>query len=102
MMNSTWHKSKEREKVKADPSIMWCECCEKPFKRWDIDMVVPEPVVFDVTKLLMDRGETVEFNFACPQCVTELCLEPLQTEQAKKFRRSNQKLREQLEPQMIN
>lgn len=95
-------KRKKKLSPKHDKTVMFCECCEKPFKRWDLDMVEPEDSVFDVNKLLKDRGEIVESNFACPECVTELVLQPLQTEEAKKFRRINEGLRQELEPQIVN
>lgn len=82
---------------------MFCECCEKKFPRWDIEMVEPEDSVFEVNQLLIKHGkEPAEFNFACPQCVTELVLQPVQNEKARKFRRVNEKLRRELEPQLVH
>src|SRR3954471_6796685 len=92
-----------KESPKLDKTVMFCECCEKPFKRWYIDIVEPEDCVFEVNQLMRDHGkEAPEFNFACAQCCTELCLQPIQTEHTKKFRRVNEKLRQEFEPTVIN
>lgn len=96
MRNSTW-----REKpvdVKLDKTVMFCESCMGEFPRWDIDIVEPEPIVFEIDRL----DPTIELNFACPECVTLYALQPLQTEKAQTFREKNEKLRQALEPQTIN
>jgi hypothetical protein len=91
-----------KELSNLNATMMFCECCENKFKRWDIDIVEPEDVVFEINKVLKDRGHSVEFNFACPECVTDLALEPVQSEHAKKFRERNEKLRKELAPQIIH
>lgn len=73
---------------------MWCECCGEAHDRWDMEMVEPEPVVFEINQL----DPTVTFNFACPQCVTELVLTPMQTPEAHRFRSRNMKLRDVVAP----
>lgn len=96
--------NQEEKETKKDSRLeMFCECCESKFKRWEIDMVEPEDCVFEVNQLMKDMGkELVDFNFACPQCVTELVLTPLQTDKAKTFREKNEKLRKVLEPTTIH
>lgn len=93
---------RDNKKEKDKRLELWCECCGEKIHRWDIDMVEPESCVFEVNKELQDRGELVEFNFACPVCVTELALVPLQTDRAKLFRDRNQKLREVLAPTPVH
>lgn len=83
---------------KPDKTMMWCECCEQKVKRWDIEMVEPDPILFAVNQL----DPTIQFNFACPTCVTELPLVPMQTEQAKEFRARNQAWRDAVQPQILN
>lgn len=98
MMTTTTEKSSRDNKL-----VMFCECCEKKYDRWVIEMVEPEDVVFEVNALLKDHtGEGPTFNFACPHCVTELALIPLQTDRAKKFRRINEKLRKVYSPTTIH
>lgn len=92
----------EKESPKKNSLVMWCECCEKPFKRWYIDIVEPEDIACEVNVLIREKGEQVESNFCCAQCCTELVLKPLQTEAAKKFRRVNEQLRMEFEPTVIN
>lgn len=71
---------------------MFCEACGEAYPRWDMYMVIPN------RDMLRDGG----FGFACPECVEERGLFPLQTEEAMKFRRVNEKLREELSPVPIN
>jgi len=77
------------EKTETERKLeLSCECCGEKIKRWDMDMVQPA----EDSLLPSD-----DFNFACPVCVTERGLIPLQTSEAKKFRMRNQTLREVLD-----
>jgi hypothetical protein len=81
---------------------MWCECCGELFVRWDIEMVEPEDCVFEINEIYKAKGKDLaEFNFACPQCVTELSLTPLQTVDAKRWRKNNVEIRELMAPTLI-
>ena len=71
---------------------MFCECCGDKFPRWDINIVLPTP----------DWKIPADFGFACPECIEERGLLVLHTEKAKKFRRINEKLREDLSPVPIH
>ncbi|WP_410896380.1 hypothetical protein [Neobacillus sp. 204] len=86
---------KKKEGSRPNSLLMFCECCETQWDRWDIDVVEPDEKVFGVNKLLKDFDEEeAAFNFACPVCVTRYNLKPVQTEQANKFRYRNEKLKE--------
>ena len=77
------------EKTESERKLeLSCECCGEKIKRWDMDMVQPS----EDALLPSD-----DFNFACPVCVTERELIPLQTSDAKRFRMRNQTLREVLD-----
>jgi hypothetical protein len=89
-----------QENAKDERLVMYCECCDGKFDRWD--MVEPEDIACEVNKVVRERGETVEFNFCCPHCVTELVLIPLETEREKQFREKNEKLRKVLAPTTIH
>lgn len=95
----------EKIESKKDKRLeMVCECCGEKIHRWDMEIVEPEDCVFEANQLMKDFGnpEMVEYNFACPACVTELCLIPLQTDRAKLFRDRNEKLRKVLAPTPIH
>lgn len=83
----------QEEKQKDKRLELWCECCGEKADRWDMDMVQPSHDFILASE---------DFNFACPVCVTERRLIPLQTEQAVKFRTRNEKLREVLAPAPIH
>ncbi len=94
------------EKIKTEKKDkrlkLWCECCGEQFDRWLIDMVEPENCVFEINGVLDDLGEAVEFNFACPECVTELALVPVKNDRANLFRERNEKLRIALAPTSVH
>lgn len=79
----------KQKKEKKNRLEMWCECCEGKFDRWDIDMVQP------TEDFWLNDGE---FSFACPKCVTEKNLLPLQTKDAQNFRYRNEILRREFSP----
>lgn len=82
----------EEAKKKDKRLELWCECCGEKWYRWDIDLVVPT----DDFLLPSD-----DFNFACPICIVNHSLIPLQTERANRFRSRNEKLRSVIAPMVL-
>lgn len=83
---------------KTDKTMMFCECCEKKGKRWDMFICKPEKLFFPRARY----DGTLEFCFACPECVHDFDLVVLDNDSSRRFAERNERLREALEPQVVH